>query len=131
MAFNMRDAESVPGLVTATDLSAKQYYAVKISAAKTVAIASTGDGIGVLQNAPVAGRAAEVCVEGVFMGLLGGTVAAGDRLTSDSAGKLVKITLDLSGAPTTVVTQIGMALMPGDDGERIPILGTPGAFAPS
>jgi len=47
---------------TATDLSAKQYYFVKFSAADTVAVcaATTDIPCGILQNAPTSGQTAEV-----------------------------------------------------------------------
>jgi hypothetical protein len=51
---------------TATDLSAAQYCFVKLSAADTVAIcaATTDIPIGILQNKPTSGQAAEVMVCG-------------------------------------------------------------------
>lgn len=57
----------IPGLTASADLSAKQYYFVKMSAAKTVTVCAgtTDKPIGVLQNAPESGEEAEVCVFGV------------------------------------------------------------------
>jgi hypothetical protein len=54
------------GLVAGADLSAKQYHFVKISASNTVVVCSgaTDKPIGVLQNTPTSGQAAEVCVVG-------------------------------------------------------------------
>lgn len=58
---------NVPGLVADGDLSAKQYYFVKISGAGTVAVCSavTDRAIGVLQNEPASGQAATVMAVGV------------------------------------------------------------------
>lgn len=57
----------IPGLVAGGDLSAKQYHYVKMSADNTVVIcaALTDVPVGVLQNAPASGQAAEVCAIGV------------------------------------------------------------------
>lgn len=81
--------------ITATDLSAKQYYAVKMTTtARTVALASTGGEmiLGILQNAPVSPEAADVCLFGVTKAVAGGTITAGDPLTTDTAGKLITYT---------------------------------------
>ncbi|HSG63301.1 MAG TPA: hypothetical protein VLA24_17890 [Pseudomonadales bacterium] len=57
----------IPGLTASADLSAKQFYFVKMSGEKTVTVcaAATDKPIGVLQNAPTSGQAANVCVVGV------------------------------------------------------------------
>lgn len=57
-----------PGLWTASaDLSGKQFYFVKMSGANTVTVcaAATDIPVGVLQNKPTAGQAAEVMSIGV------------------------------------------------------------------
>ena len=89
-------ATELPGLdlsmTVGSDLSAKQFYLVKLSAARTVALASAAADavIGVLQDKPAAsGRAALVRVHGLSKVVAGGTIAAGDRLTSDTAGKAI------------------------------------------
>ena len=58
---------TIPGLTASADLSAKQYHFVKISGAGTVTVcaAATDVPVGVLQNAPTSGQAAEVCAMGV------------------------------------------------------------------
>lgn len=56
-----------PGLKAGADLSTKQYYFVKLSAANTVVVcaATTDKPIGILQNRPAAaGDPATVCVIG-------------------------------------------------------------------
>lgn len=44
---------------------------------------------GILQNAPVQGDSADVAFDGICKAVLGGTVAAGDFLTTDASARLV------------------------------------------
>lgn len=77
--------------VAAADLSAKQFYAVTIDSDGKVAL-PTAQGqrtFGILQNDPESGKVAEVGFEGRSKYIAGGTIAAGDQLTTDSGGKLV------------------------------------------
>lgn len=57
----------IPGLSASADLSAKQYYFVKMSGNRTVTVCAAVTDIpcGVLQNAPTSGQAAEVVAIGV------------------------------------------------------------------
>lgn len=74
----------------AADLSAKQYYLVKVTADDTVNLAGAGDcAHGVLQDTPVSGQVCNVqtCYESKVV--YGGTVAAGALLASDANGKAV------------------------------------------
>lgn len=80
------------------DLSTKQYLFVKQSTAadRTVLLADSTIGeavVGVLQNDPTSGQAAEVRTAGRTPVVYGGVVTRGDLLASDSAGKAVKYTL--------------------------------------
>jgi len=79
---------TIPGLSASASLTAKQYYFVKLSGASTVTVcaAATDVPIGVLQNAPASGGAAEVMCVGttkissdaaLTAGLLIGTSADG------------------------------------------------------
>lgn len=54
------------GVTASADLSAKQFYFVKMSGDNTVTVcaAATDKPSGVLQNTPTSGQAAEVCVIG-------------------------------------------------------------------
>lgn len=100
--------------ITATDLTAKQFYAVKMTAtARTVALASTGGEMiyGILQNAPAATEAANVCIFGVTKAQAGGTITAGDPLTTDTAGKLITY--------TSSKVKVGVALTSGASGDLI------------
>lgn len=76
--------------IAAADLSAKQYYAVKIDSNGKVALAGAGESaIGILQNNPAEGQTAAVMLSGETYAVFGGTVAAGANLTPDANGKLV------------------------------------------
>lgn len=48
--------------------------------------------VGIAQDTPATGAIAQVRVLGISKVLAGGTIAAGDRLTSDSAGKAIATT---------------------------------------
>lgn len=75
-------------LVAAADLSAKQYYFVKVDSAAKAALGGAGDFCaGVLQNAPAADAIAVVRVTGITNVIASGTIAIGAVLASDSAGK--------------------------------------------
>ena len=82
--------QKLGNLVAAADLSAKQYFGVKVdSAGKIALIAAAGElAIGILQNKPEAAQAAEVMVSGVSKGVASGAIAAGAKVAFDSAGKL-------------------------------------------
>lgn len=77
-----------------SDLSAKQYLAVKVNTSGQLAVAVGDDyAIGILQDDPAAaGRPGIVGIAGVVKGTAGGTVTKGDRLVVDSASKLVTAT---------------------------------------
>lgn len=81
----------------AADLSAKQYYAVKLSAADTVALvaAATDRVAGILVNKPKQGQAATVVTEGICECVSDGSstaIAVSDLVGPDSGGKMVKKT---------------------------------------
>lgn len=77
-------------LLAGADLSAKQYYAVKVTAANTINLSGAGENaLGILQNDPTSGQVATVMVLGESKAIYGGVVAAGANLKSDAAGKLV------------------------------------------
>jgi hypothetical protein len=100
-------------LTAAADLSAKQYYAVKLSASRAVNLASTGgeEIIGILQNAPASGDAADVCLFGLSKALIGtGGVTAGNAVMTEAAtGKIV--------AYASSAVKIGIALTTQSAGE--------------
>jgi len=72
------------------DLSAKQYYAVKVNSSGQVVLAGAGENaIGVLQNKPASGQAAQIMVLGESKAVYGASVTAGQNLAADASGKLV------------------------------------------
>jgi hypothetical protein len=79
----------VPGLTASADLSAKQYYFVKISGNRTVDVCSavTDIPVGVLQNAPTSGQAAEVCGIGVTKVSGDADLTAGNVIGTSSDGQ--------------------------------------------
>lgn len=79
----------VPGLKASADLSAKQYYFVKLSGAATVDVcaAATDKPIGVLQNAPASGEEAEVCCYGVTKVSADAALSAGALIGTSSDGQ--------------------------------------------
>ena len=83
-------------------------YAVKAATGATVALDGTTDELGKLSNGRV-----DVCTGGIPEVALGGTVAAGDPLTSDASGKAVKAT----AAGNRI---LGFALVSGASGDIIP-----------
>lgn len=83
-------------------------YAVKAATGATVALVGTTDELGKLSNGRV-----DVCTVGIPEVALGGTVAAGDPLTSDASGKAVKAT----AAGNRI---LGFALVSGASGDIIP-----------
>lgn len=92
-----------------------QFLAMKLSTAADrtyLRVAAANARIdGILQNAPVAGDACDVAFDGFCKATYGGTVTAGDYLTTDSSGRLVTAaTGELAGAKAIVagvVSDIG------------------------
>lgn len=78
------------------DLSAKQYYIVKLdgSANYVLASAATDKLSGVLMNKPESGETALVYSRGKAPVIAGGNIAIGDRLTSDGSGKAIATTTE-------------------------------------
>lgn len=104
-------AYEIPGkrytFVTAADLTAKRYHAVTLGAGG-VNVATAAKAItGVLQTPEEAGRPAQVMVDGITFGVLGGTVAEGDLVEVGADGAFVKAT---SGVV------VGQAVVGGDTG---------------
>lgn len=74
--------------VSTNDLSTKQYFFVKLSAARTVVLcaAATDVPMGVLQNKPTAGQTAEVLVLGQTKLATAAATAVGSLLGTASTG---------------------------------------------
>lgn len=64
---NEQGSFSIGWLTASADLSAKQHYALKVSGNGTVTVSSAAGAavVGVLQNKPTSGQAADVMVSGV------------------------------------------------------------------
>lgn len=73
------------------DLSAKRYYLVKLNSSGEIELVDTAGeaAIGVLQDKPESGKAGLVRVNGVSKAVAGGTITAGQLLTSDDSGRVV------------------------------------------
>lgn len=78
-------------MLAAADLSTKQYCHVKVTADRTVNVAGNGqECLGILQDKPAAAaRACSVGTGGISKVLLGGTVNAGQYISSDANGAAV------------------------------------------
>lgn len=102
----------------ASDLSAKQFFLVKQTAADTVDLvaAATDRTFGVLVNAPKSAQAASVQTDGIAKVVSDGSgtaIAAGDPLGADTSGRVVKnvtadrlgigVAMDASSAAGTVI----------------------------
>ena len=103
------------GTFTASaDLSAKQYYIVKMSGDNTVTVcaAVTDVPIGILQNAPASGGQAVVRVSGMSKVSADATLAAGDIIGTSADGQAQPVT---QGSETTVYN-VGQAVTGGAAG---------------
>lgn len=79
----------IPGLIAGEDLSSKQYHFVKMSANRTVVACSglTDVPVGVLQNAPTSGQAAEVTAIGVTKIVGDADLSAGNAIGTSADGQ--------------------------------------------
>ncbi len=89
----------IPGLTASADLSAKQYFFVKLSGEQTVTVcsASTDTPIGVLQNAPGSASAAEVVCFGITKVIGSADLNFGDKIGTGSGGHAVAKTAGTVG----------------------------------
>ena len=82
----------LPGCTSVSDNSSKQFYAVAVGTANDFTVdVVAGVGavtIGILQNNPKAGAAAEVATAGLSKAVSHGTITAGDLLMTYSDGTL-------------------------------------------
>lgn len=104
------------------DLSALQFYAVKLnSSSQVVAVAAATDiAIGILQNKPnAAGVAAELMVAGVSEVIAGGALTTGNQITVDSTGRIVAA---VAGTDTTKYSMGHVLIGCSNAGERATVL---------
>lgn len=97
MSGSFPSANYISGLRAGADLSAStnRYKALLLATDGDVelAVANEMEFIGFLQNTPASGEPAEIAgVGGGSKAIAGGTINAGDLLTTDAAGDLVAIT---------------------------------------
>ena len=108
----------------AADLSSSQFYAVKITAARQVNLASTGGEAiyGILQNKPLSGQAADVGIFGISKAVAGAAFSAGAALMTDTSGRLITQT----GSTHRIAVAIEAATAAG---QLITVAVVPGAVA--
>ena len=89
MAYEISNNSLKVTLIAGADLSAKQYYFVKMSADNTCVLcsAATDAPIGVLQNSPESGEEASVLVIGGTKLVASAAIAAGIKIGTASTGK--------------------------------------------
>jgi hypothetical protein len=112
---------TIPGLIATGDLSSNQFYVVKAgSTAKTVKVATTKATdliLGVLQNDPASGEAAEVAAWGVCLALAEASVTYGAKVTCSTTGRVTLVNADKDET-------LGIALCDASTsaGDLIPVL---------
>jgi hypothetical protein len=124
-------------MVTAADLSAKQFYLGVVNSSGLLALASAAgqevDGV-IYDNGGTSGRVTSLAVGGTVQVILGDTVTAGDKLTTNASGKAVLATTAITNTsdggsatdPLIGSYVFGKALASGVVGDIIPV-----AFAKS
>jgi len=102
-------------LTAAADLSGKQYHFVVLASATTVNVATaiTNAPIGILQNTPTSGQAAEVRILGVSKVVADGTLAAGNFIGTSADGQADAI----SPGTDTTVYMMGQCVQAASAGE--------------
>lgn len=89
---------TLPGLVATGDLSANQYYVVKVAstagAVKVAGTKATDLLLGILQNDPTNGQPAEVAWGGICLAAAAASVTYGCKLTCNSTGQVAATTTD-------------------------------------
>ncbi len=106
MAYDF-SAHAVRTTLTAgADLSAKQFHFVEINNADgtvTAVDGATDRPIGVLQNTPTSGQAADVLITGGTKVVAGGTASAGQPLFSNSGASAVTLVVGGTGSAAYLV----------------------------
>lgn len=118
MAYEINQYSVKITLPAAADLSTKQYYFVKVNSSGQAALcaAATDRPIGVLQNTPTSGQAAEVLVVGGTKIVSSASIDEGVLIGTASTGKADAKT------PGTDTTEYGVGqviLAAGADGELL------------
>ena len=129
MAIKAGQYWTIPGVVATGDLSSYQYYVVKhastAGACKVATTAATDTLMGILQNDPTSGQAAEVAYTGIAYALAEASVTAGSAVTTSSTGRVKTTTTDLDQI-------VGFALAASSSaGDKIPVQLLRGTLADS
>lgn len=103
----------------AADLTGKQFTLVKFDGSGNLVAATAGANAFILQDAPALNQTGTYALVGVEKCVLGGTVAAGDYVSSDANGKAVTATA--TAGATTGTRIVGQALAAGVAGDLVPI----------
>jgi hypothetical protein len=109
MSFNQINGITVPGLIAGTAIT--QYSVVKFQSTddKVVAVTATSDvGVGICQNDPATGEAAEVVFSGVAKAIAGtSTIAQGNMLGFNTTARVANLSVNTT---TDDRPSIGVAL---------------------
>lgn len=130
MASQKIDQHSLEEAVAAEDLSTYQYKLVKLNESGELVKAVAGDVAFVLQNKPKSGEVGTYATGGRVKAVAGGTIKAGEMLSSNASSEIVQAT---AGVVTEqkVTTQgtrvIGYALEGGASGDVVAFRATPTA----
>jgi len=106
MAYEFSAAAVRTTLIAGADLSAKQFHFVEVDNADgTVDVCdnATDRPIGVLQNTPKAGEAADVLIVGGSKVAAGGTASAGQALFTSASGTAVTLAIGTTGSAAFIV----------------------------
>lgn len=108
--------------IAGESLLTSRYLFMKVSAEDTVVVQDTADAFctGVLQTNVASGKEARVRCEGTTLLIAGETIAVGNYIASDDAGKGAVVTPAVGGT-TTLHAIRGYALSAGDADETIEI----------
>ena len=118
MAYEISNYSIKITLPAAADLSAKQYYFVKIDSSGNAALcaAATDKPIGVLQNTPTSGQSAEVLVSGGTKIVASASIDEGVLIGTASTGKA---DAKVPGTDTTEYVVGSVILASGADGDLL------------
>jgi hypothetical protein len=106
MAYEFSNAAVKTSFTAGADLSSAQYKFVELDNATGNVVAvngATDRPIGVLQNAPTSGQAAEVTIVGGTKLVAGGTASAGQPLFSNASAVGVTLAFGTTGSAAFVV----------------------------
>ena len=121
MAYEIANAAVKITLVAGEDLSAKQYYFVKINSSGQAVLCSgaTDKPIGVLQNSPISGAEASVTVVGGTKVVASASIDEGVQIGTASTGKA---DAKVAGTDTTEYVVGTVILASGADAEILTAL---------